>query len=471
MSGRKIILFELNEVPFRILDHYCRRHPNSVLASRLPQCHQYETYAEDSRLTPWVTWPTVHRGITDEQHRIHHFGQDLQEVDRAFPPLWKILASHSVRTGVFGSLHSYPLPEGLENYAFYFPDTFAAGSECFPANLSVFQEFNLGMARRSNRNVAKGLPWKSALRLLRHLPDLGFKPATLVDTAQQVYAEWKNPARRVRRRTYQVVLAFDIFMKQLQATRPAFATFFSNHVASSMHRYWAAAFPEDYDSFGYGQDWVSTYRDEIDFTVGKFEAFFARLVRLVDADPEYTLWVTTSIGQAATSAQPTETQLCVADLERFMAAFGVGKGEWSRRPAMEPDYSVFVAPSRAETFRQGMKKLVIDGRPVVCEEHDKGFFAFALIFFNLHYHPYALLDGKEIPFEQLGLANMQIEDMTNTNAYHIPTGSLLIYDPLHRSPKPGRPQISTREIAPAVLRNFSIRVPGYMAAGPALAGG
>ena len=43
------------------------------------------------------------------------------------------------------------------------------------------------------------------------------------------------------RRTYQAGLAFDIFINFLQSTKPAFATFFTNHVASSMHRFWAAA--------------------------------------------------------------------------------------------------------------------------------------------------------------------------------------------------------------------------------------
>lgn len=61
----------------------------------------------------------------------------------------------------------------------------------------------------------------------------------------QVVSERVRQARNVRRRTYQSVLAFDIFMKQLESTRPGFATFFTNHVASSMHRYWAAAFPGD----------------------------------------------------------------------------------------------------------------------------------------------------------------------------------------------------------------------------------
>ncbi|RMD97884.1 MAG: hypothetical protein D6812_14440, partial [Deltaproteobacteria bacterium] len=289
MTNQKIIFFELNEVPWRIIECYCQWHPSSRLARLLPRCSQFETISEDVVLSPWVTWPTVHRGITDGAHRIHHFGQDLSGVDREYPPVWRILADHGVKTAVFGSLHSYPMPEDVEKYAFYMPDTFAAGSECFPAELSVFQAFNLSMARASVRNVSERLPWRSALRVLAKLPDLGLKPSTLIDTGAQVLQERIHPWRKVRRRTYQSVLAFDIFLRHLDRKRPDFATFFTNHVASSMHRYWAAAFPEDYDVFEYDQTWVKRFRNEIDFTMSKFDRFLDRLVHFVDRNRDYAL--------------------------------------------------------------------------------------------------------------------------------------------------------------------------------------
>ena len=165
---RKIILFELNEVPMTIVDKFVSWQPDSTLARRLPQCHRYVTQTEDeTALTPWMTWPSLHRGVIDRRHLILEFGQNLREADEEFPPLWKMLTDHGVRTGICGSLHSYPVPTKLENYAFYLPDTFAAGSECFPEVLSVFQEFNLTIARASARNVAKKIPWDAALRMLR----------------------------------------------------------------------------------------------------------------------------------------------------------------------------------------------------------------------------------------------------------------------------------------------------------------
>src|SRR5438876_3741022 len=316
---RKLILFELNEVPYRIVEEFVGWRPTSCLASLLRRCRQFETYAEDrGHLSPWVTWPTLHRGMADDSHGITSFGQDLRELNRQYPPIWSILARQGISTGVFGSLHSYPPPEidsdDLENYAFYVPDTFAAGSECFPKKLAPFQEFNLAMAGASGRNVDRRVDWRGALRMLASLPDLGLRADTMLRMGGQLVAERVQPWRRTRRRTCQVVLAFDVFMKQLRRTRPAFATFFTNHVASSMHRYWAATFPGDYDEFHITDDWVRTYRNEIDFTMCCFDRFLGRLVRFVERNPEYRLLVASSMGQAATVARHFETQLYITEL-------------------------------------------------------------------------------------------------------------------------------------------------------------
>jgi hypothetical protein len=369
-----------------------------------------------------------------------------------------------VKTGVFGSLHTYPIPSDLENYSFFVPDTFAAGSECFPKKLSVFQEFNLTMARQSNRNVSRRIPWQESLSFLASLPQLGIKLSTLGDSAVQVTSEFLKEERKVRRRTYQVVLAFDIFMKQLRNTRPAFATFFTNHVASSMHRFWAAAFPGDYQRFDFTPDWVNIYRAEIEFTMFKFDSFLAQLVAFVDADPDYVLWVTSSMGQAATDAKVVEKILMINDFPRFMQALGLSADDYARRPAMEPDYSVLVKEPRIADFRQALASLRINGTPVDFREGDHGFFSLTLAG-RENYHKLGasvLHNGSPTTLEALGMANAVVEDLTACTAYHIPQGVLLTYDP--RAPQAQMPQleISTTEIAPAILRNYSVPVPEYM---------
>ncbi len=45
--------------------------------------------------------------------------------------------------------------------------------------------------------------------------------------------------------------------------------------------------------------------------------FFGRLLSFVDSNPEYCLWLATSMGQAATEALPIETQLYITNVPRF----------------------------------------------------------------------------------------------------------------------------------------------------------
>lgn len=467
----KIILFELNEVPFRIIDNFVQWRPESYLARVLPLCKTFDTFAEDSgHLSPWKTWPTLHRGVVADKHLINDFGQDLSAVDAEFPPVWQRLVAAGVPTGIFGSLHTYPMPSNIGNYSFYVPDTFAAGSECFPQALSVYQAFNLEMARESARNVAKRIPWHSALRFLKAAPGLGLTARTSLDLGAQLISERLAAWRRIRRRTYQVVLAFDIWYMQLKKTKPAFSTFFTNHVASSMHRYWAARFPGEYETFGYDDAWVNTYRNEIDFTMATFDRFLGRLVTFVRQNPDYSLWITTSMGQAATQAMPLETQLYIADLGLFMERMGAAASDWKRVPAMLPQYNVVVTDDARERVRRRLGALEIAGSPLSWREAANGFFSLDLGHKNLHDTPNVIKVGGEcVACGDLGLENTEIEDKSGSNAYHIPQGSLLIYDRAGFPSKQPRSEISTLEIAPAVLRNFGVAIPPYMsAASPSL---
>lgn len=275
---KKIILFELNEVPVRILDYYCAARPQSWLAKSMNKRVNYETFMPNrGHLSPWNTWPSFHRGVSNEKHFLSDFNQDLSEVDKEFPPIWKKLADNGVSVGVFGSLHSFPVPSDQGNVKYHVPDVFAPSSECIPESVSLFQEINLALSRESARNVNGRVPVKEAAQLALRFRQLGFRFSTVTDVIGQILAEQSDKWKTTRRRTYQTVIGFDVFFKLLQNHRPDFTTFFTNHVASSMHRYWAAAFPSDYQDFKFSDDWVKTYDDEILWTMGKADRMLETL--------------------------------------------------------------------------------------------------------------------------------------------------------------------------------------------------
>ena len=108
-----------------------------------------ETITNDSgELHPWTTWPTLHRGVNNELHRIQFINQPLKEASK-YPPIWEILQKNGLNVGVFGSLQSYP-PIKSKNISFYLPDTFAPTDDAYPKILKNFQSFNLTFQTLSN---------------------------------------------------------------------------------------------------------------------------------------------------------------------------------------------------------------------------------------------------------------------------------------------------------------------------------
>lgn len=463
MESRKIILFELNEVPYRIIDRYCEAHPNSCIAQTLACSRQYETYAEDSGfLAPTKTWPTVHRGVDYDKHGLANFGQPVREVDKEFPPLWKIASSHGIKVGVFGSLFTYPMPENLQRYSFYMPDAFATDSLAHPQYLSSFQDFNLSQSRASMRNVSQRIDLKAALSLTPNLPNLGLTLKTFFEAGQQVISEKFDPKVRTRRRTLQAILGFDIFMKQLQVFKPDLATFFTNHVAATMHRYWAAAFPEDYKNFQLKSEWVVSFRDEIDFAMQKSDELLTRLVSFVDKNQDYVLYVITSMGQAAHKAEHTASWLTIKDFSKFMLGLGLEASDYQQLPAMAPIFNAVIAESKLEEFRLRSSKLTINGKNII-KELEHGFFEIKFEYFQNYQGPsYVELEGHAIRFEEMGLANTPHEDGVYLTADHIPQGVMFVYDPRYKVRNHERTKISTLDIAPTIINNFAIPIPFYM---------
>lgn len=468
MQRKKLILFELNEVPFRIIDHFTKLKPNSAIARLRRRSRAYETFTEDSgHLSPWVTWPTLHRGVTNLDHNISHFGQDLGPVNREFPALWQILTNNGVRCGVFGSLQSYPLPKNLDNYAFYVPDTFAAGPECFPKSLEVFQKFNLTMVDRSARDVTSGIALKEGATFLGSAPGLGLRPRTVAKLAKQLLDERVNPSRVVRRRTSQVQIAFDFFLRSLKTERPDMAFFFTNHVASSMHRYWPALFPEDYEHLRYDEQWLKKWSEEIPFAFSEAAAQIEDVVSFVDQNRDYILLVASSMGQAAIqNRERIDSTLTLSDHAAFAATLGLRPNEWSKQRAMAPEFVFQMSPETLERFVLAVGQLTINGRTPRLERLGDDRICIVIGIDNLKNDEIEIVfKGERISPSAMGLHNLSLQDAAGANAYHVPNGICLVYEagsPEQRdmTPKP----LSSTEIAPSILANFGIDRPSYMQA-------
>ena len=473
---RKIILFEINEVPFRVMDWYQDKRPKSTLARILSHSQQYETVTEDSlALDPWVSWPTMHRGVPDAEHQILHLGQVLDEVDVQYPPVWRLLKQAGVSVGVFGSLHSSAVPGDATEYSFYVPDCFDNEVFAQPKALESFQELNLRMTRDSARNVSRKLPFAAAAKFAVGAPNMGLTTRTTASIARHLVKETIDKDLRIRRRNFQPLLAADLFLKQLRKTRPQFATFYSNNVAAAMHRYWGAAFPQEFADGALDAKWVEKYGGELVAAMDAFDIMLQRIVSFVDANSDYTLVVASSMGQAAIPAQNTYEFLTIVDLGKFLAALGVPPESCEFRPAMIPCQCAVVPEMVRAKLLENMAGLKIGGHsmvesmrplaPMSYDEREHGFFQFYVYFDNFGADNKITLDGNEVAMENVGLGMMAHEDGINCTAQHVPEGSMIVYPPRghdRNSSGSSRSQISTLDFLPSVLEHFEIRIPEYL---------
>ena len=461
----KKIVYELNEVPKKLFDFYADMFPDSAFAKLKFNSSLFETFTADAgHLSPWISWPTMHRGISNIEHEISDLGQDLTQVNKEFPSIFNYLVNNDVRVGVFGSLQSYPLPENLENYTFYIPDTFAAGSECFPKQLTDFQAFNLSMVRSSGRNVTQGIAVKEAGKFLFNARKLGLSWSTVGKLSKQIIQERFNKDRVVRRRTSQVEIAFDLYFKQLVETKPDISFFFTNHVASSMHRYWPAVFPNDYSEGKFDENWRKRWKSEIPHAVKVANFQLNKLLQFCDKF-DFELIVCSSMGQdAVEDVTPISKQVLITNVRSLLRYLNVPDKDWEPRLSMAPRVVIRILSGANLPNLANLDKILVNGKRINHYKTSSGDIRFDIHLTDID-ELYVEDSGKKISPKEIGIENINLQDASGSYAYHIPQGIMLYYKP--DKAKAGKrfgewKAVSVLDFCPSLISNFGGQVPNYM---------
>ena len=455
--GEPLIVYELNEVPWRVIDWYVRLKPSSALARLLGRAKTFTTVTKDEgELHPWTTWPTFHRGVNNTKHQIRFINQNLDDAT-SYPPVWETLSQAGKRVGVFGSLQSYPPPKE-DAYAFYVPDTFSPGCETLPIKYAAFQRFNL---RQTQQDGAQASPIQfdtGVANDVLKMMQVGLRLDTCASLAIHVGKERINPLHRARRSVLQALVSFDVFQHALSETKPDFCTFFTNHVAGMMHRYWKHTFPEDFDAV-LTTDAERFHAGSIAFAMDVADAQLDYLMAYVDAMGGQ-LMVASSMGQEAIDRGAYFGEWRITDIQQFLKAIG-----WQSPArdllAMQPDFNFSLdSNSDAERFLQ-VTEMLIDstGKSIWKRAQRMG----ATVNLGLAPSQQAMTAGEAFlaspdgPPRRLTIAEMGIQFLKRDpgTGYHQPRGALLLYGNGVKHDD-SRFEVDSTSVRPEILRLMGV---------------
>ncbi len=454
-SPSSVILYELNEVPWQVVDLYVEERPSSNLAALLGAGLSLTTENHDPvPLQPWRTWPTFHTSMYTDEHNSFELGQDPSTFRGT--PMWDVVESAGLPVGLFGPLQSWPARQ-FTSGGFFVPDTFSRSPETFPQELSRFQQFNVTMTRENTFSSGAGPGARQMLAVGLDLLRRGLTLPSMAGLAQQVVNERRDARFKARRSTMQVLPCFDLYWRLHLRTRPRLSVFFTNHVAGMMHRYWG--------------DWVSEYAKSESYVPDPvFSRFVAgamdlsdrqlgRIRRYVDANPGTVLVVAGSMGQGPIPYRHLDQTFVLDSPDRLLHELELGTADVGL--AMYPRVSLgFHSDEDARGSLGPLQSVAGEGSgPVFRDFSVNG----RTVSFEINFDQVgagadepltiAPVDGRSRTTTPaaLGIALRPRTGGGNT-AYHTREGMLLAYGSGF-SPCGGRAPVDILDVAPSLLAN------------------
>ncbi len=451
---RPVLLLEINEVPWRLVDWALAKGGFPALQQFFERAETFTTVNHDvGELSPWVTWPTFHRGVSNQHHGIKNLGQDVATFQGV--PIWNEFRKRGKSIGLCGSLQSWPPQEPGEG-GFYIPDTFAHDERCIPQWVTPLQRFNLSQVRRNGRVVNSKLrpqDFEVVPSLLR--ARLGHR--FYFEVARQLAFERLKPHRTARRPTFQALLYWEVFKRLFnEKAPPAFSTFFTNHVAGVMHRFWDSVFPEDFPHLKTSAD--RPHLDTMLFALRVLDGILREALEMQSRNRALQLVFATSMGQAAVHRQHSGRELVLSNLPMLLGHLGFGAQSYTVLSAMVPQVAIAVeaAAVRKQVIAALKKYRFADRAPVFSVDVQGTSMSITLHTPSIeamqakHCH---VLAGDSVAFASLGIS---VIETTAGTAYHIPQGIMAVVGEGVR-PNPNRRTIAAERCRDHLLELSGLR--------------
>ncbi|MDG2385075.1 MAG: hypothetical protein P8N76_25615 [Pirellulaceae bacterium] len=397
---------------------------------------QSETYTTridypKNSLSPWITWPTLHRGIEPADHGARFLGQPLGTCNGE--PLWEAVRGRGKSIGIFQSMGAWPAIDPGPN-GFFVPDPFGAQDKSYPDRLEAFTRF---CQEQVQQNESGNLSGRSLRLLLSAMDD-----SELTQTFWNTLNEQSG--------------AFEIndlgwaHFKSIfnPKSPPDFSTYFTNSFAGLMHRHWDLLINRGLTAGG---------EIETDRTVESLEACLRDVLHWRKENPELIVAIASSMGQEQIFPEHEQClEMRMSQPERLLTLAEIPSHAYEIRSAMIPQIVIDI---KERSFRGAIETVISKlrtstGRQVftACSqgetlslthispsqaEHDSGW----------------IILGEEsprIPWEEAGF---EIYPVKSATAYHIPEGILLLASGSQPKTRP-RAAIRLRDVKELLLRRI-----------------
>lgn len=342
---KKLIIFEVSEVPKKVFESYAAFRPNSYIGRKMLSGSYFETRANDldeDLLYPSQAWASLNTGKSFAEHKIKWFS-DPKRFEDFF---WYQAMRAGLNVALVGTPHTSPARaiEGIDNFKVFIPDFFAEDEYASPKRFIPLQSFNLraSMSGRRAANLKKILS-DGALSFLKKpsLSDWGIGIGSMMQILsilQRVVSKQKEALRMA-----QFPLFASIFCQESSSEDVDLALLFTNHVASAMHRYLHAVPGLDDGESPYDEPWRKRYEGEVFYALDLLDYWISKVER--EADPNTAVVITSAIGQklnsklTSTIVSHYTTDYRLEDLEKFLKVLGISIDEMELVGAMLPQYS------------------------------------------------------------------------------------------------------------------------------------
>lgn len=232
-SGKRLILLELNEINFDVVEKYVAkdstRFPSltKLLSEARIRTSSEKKYEE---LEPWIQWASVHTNKTYAEHGIFRLG-DI--VGSGVPQIFEKLEQAGYKVGAISAMNS---ENRLKNPAYFMPDPW---TQTPPDSSWWSRSLAQAVSQAANDNAQARITAKSALQLV----------FGLVRFARMAhYKKYISLAIASRRQPWRKALVLDLLLHDLHWAmfnnkRPDFSVLFLNAGAHIQHHYFFNAEP------------------------------------------------------------------------------------------------------------------------------------------------------------------------------------------------------------------------------------